>query len=103
MKSNGFIQVQRLNHAVLYVSDVDRAAAFYERVLGFEPIAKEGAMIFLRAKNSQNHHDLGLMGLGPRARPAPQGSTGLYHLAWQVGTIQDLAAAKKILLAEDAY
>jgi len=97
------IPVQRLNHAVLYVSDVERAAAFYERVFGFQRIAKEGPMIFLRAKGSQNHHDLGLAGLGPKAQPAPRGSTGLYHLAWQVATIQELASARKTLIDEDAY
>jgi catechol-2,3-dioxygenase len=102
MKATRFIQVQRLNHAVLYVSDLERAATFYERVFGFERIAQEGPMVFLRAKGSDNHHDLGLLSLGPQAGPAPEGSTGLYHLAWQVGTIQELAAAREILIRENA-
>lgn len=60
-------------------------------------------MTFLRARGSDNHHDLGLLRLGPRAKPAPQGSTGLYHLAWQVSKIQELAAARELLLKENAY
>ena len=102
MKPTPSIPVQRLNHAVLYVSDLERAASFYERVFGFTRIAQHGPMAFLRAQGSDNHHDLGLLSLGARAKPAPSGSTGLYHLAWQVGTIQELAAAREILLREGA-
>ncbi len=37
------IPVARLNHAVLFVRDLDRSAGFYERVFGFEEIAREAA------------------------------------------------------------
>jgi len=97
------IPIQRLNHAVLYVSDLKRAVSFYTRLLGMSVVAQEGPMAFLRAKTSNNHHDLGLLGLGSQAqRPAP-GSTGLYHLAWQVATIEELAAAREELIQEGAY
>src|SRR5690349_239199 len=102
MKPTNAIPVQRLNHAVLFVSDLERAASFYERVFGFRRIAEEGPMVFLRAAGSQNHHDLGLLGLGPQAPRPLQGSTGLYHLAWQVGTIQELSDARAILAQEGA-
>jgi catechol-2,3-dioxygenase len=97
------IPVARLNHAVLFVRDLDRAVDFYARVFGFEEIARErGMMAFLRAKGSDNHHDLGLMSVGPEAPRPPRGSTGLYHLAWQVPTIEDLARAAEVLSAEGA-
>jgi catechol-2,3-dioxygenase len=96
------IPVQRLNHAVLYVSDLNRAVDFYHRVFGMDIIAREGPMAFLRAQGSDNHHDLGLLSLGPHASPAPEGSTGLYHLAWQLGNIKELAAARVELLKEGA-
>ncbi len=96
------IPIQRLNHAVLYVSDLERSIKFYSGLFGMEVAAREGPMAFLRARGSDNHHDLGLLGLGPKAQPAPQGSTGLYHLAWQVGSIQKLAAAREELLAASA-
>ncbi len=44
-------------------------------------IAREGSMAFLRAKGSENHHDLGLMEVGARAPRPPRGSIGLYHLS----------------------
>jgi catechol-2,3-dioxygenase len=91
------IPVARLNHAVLYVRDLDSAVSFYKRAFGFEEIAREGVMAFLRASGSTNHHDLGLMALGAEAPRPVRGSTGLYHLAWEVPTIEDLASASAVL------
>ncbi|MGH3327719.1 MAG: VOC family protein [Streptomycetales bacterium] len=93
------ISVQRLNHAVLFVSDLERSLEFYTGAFSFEVVAREprANAAFLRAKGSDNHHDLGLFGLGPQARPAGPGRTGLYHLAWQVGSIEDLAEARDTL------
>ena len=97
------IPVARLNHAVLYVRDLDRSVDFYQRVFGFQEIARErGMMAFLRAADSTNHHDLGLMAVGPNAPRPPRGSTGLYHLAWEVPRIEDLARAATALSDEGA-
>jgi catechol-2,3-dioxygenase len=86
------VNVTRLNHAVLYVSDLDRSAEFYRRAFGFAEIAREGGMMaFLRAHEGTNHHDLALMSVGADAPKPPRGSVGLYHLAWQVATIEDLS------------
>src|SRR5262249_18724380 len=69
--------ITRLNHAVLYVRDVDRSAAFYCDVLGFTPINMtpdgfKGAA-FLRAPASTNDHDLGLFEIGLGAAPSGAG------------------------------
>ena len=79
-----------LNHAVLFVSDLERAKAFYTEVLGFTVAAEEARMgaSFLRAPESDNHHDLGLFQT-PVPKP-PRGSVGLYHLAWEVTDVKDL-------------
>jgi catechol-2,3-dioxygenase len=85
--------IHRLNHAVLYVHDVARSVAFYQEVLGFrviEDMAGLPGAAFLRAPGSTNDHDLGLFETG--GNPAPRGSTGLYHLAWEVDTLADLDA-----------
>jgi catechol-2,3-dioxygenase len=96
-------RIRRLNHAVLYVRDLDRSVAFYQRVLGFEPVARMGrAMAFLRAAGSDNHHDLGLAARGMGAPQPPEGSVGLYHLAWEVERIEDVAAVLRTLQAEGA-
>lgn len=89
--------VRRLNHAVLYVADADRAAAFYTRVLGFTVAHQFPGAVFLRADAATNDHDLGLFSIGDR--PAvPQTTVGLYHLAWQVDTLDELAALRTRLL-----
>jgi len=86
-----------LNHAVLFVSDLEEARFFYVDVLGFTVAASEERFnaVFLRAPGSDNHHDLGLFET-PTQKP-PRGSVGLYHLAWQVGRIEDLAAIRDAL------
>src|SRR3954466_5883126 len=98
------IRVARLNHAVLYVRDAQAAAAFYGNVFGFEIVANEfgGRAVFMRAGGGDNHHDLGLFSVGPDAPRAPRGSTGLYHLAWEVPTIEDLVTAAQELQAAGA-
>jgi catechol-2,3-dioxygenase len=97
------IPVARLNHAVLYVRDLDRSVDFYRRAFGFQEIGREGGMMaFMRAAGSDNHHDLGLMTIGPEAGPPSRRNAGLYHLAWEVPTIEDLAKAAAVLAEFDA-
>lgn len=85
--------IRRLNHAVLYVRDVERSTAFYRDVLGFRVVHQLPGAAFLRAADSDNDHDLGLLGVGADAvaSPAGRGAVGLYHLAWSVGTLAELA------------
>jgi catechol-2,3-dioxygenase len=96
--------VRRLNHAVLYVRDARRSAAFYSEALGFEPVAElgDGAAVFMRAAATDNHHDLGLFSVGENAPPPQAGRAGLYHLAWEVETIHDLADMRTRLVAMDS-
>jgi catechol-2,3-dioxygenase len=98
------IPVSRLNHAVLFVRDATRAAEFYSRVFGFEVVGTEmgGQAVFMRSPLEDNHHDLGLFSVGPDAPRPQRGSVGLYHLAWEVPTIEDLAAAADTLSAAGA-
>ena len=93
--------IRRLNHAVLYVRDAVASARFYTEVLGFQAVAQMGDQaVFLRADGSDNDHDLGLFSVG--ARPAPGQSIGLYHLAWQVHTLEELVAVRAELLEAGA-
>jgi catechol-2,3-dioxygenase len=84
--------VTRLNHAVLYVRDVDRTVAFYGDVLGFRPVMTMPGAAFLQAAGSTNDHDLGVFAIGEAAGPSPAGrsTVGLYHLAWEVDTLEEL-------------
>jgi catechol-2,3-dioxygenase len=87
------VPVQRLNHAVLYVRDVERSVTFYRDVLGFRTTAEiPGRAAFLQAEGSRNDHDLGLFAVGDRADDSAAGTAtvGLYHLAWEVDTLGEL-------------
>jgi catechol-2,3-dioxygenase len=97
--------VRRLNHAVLYVRDLASTVSFYRDTLGFQ-IRTEvpGRAAFLRAPGSANDHDLGLFeaaGAAPAAG-GPVSRIGLYHLAWEVGTLADLAEVREKLAAAGA-
>jgi catechol-2,3-dioxygenase len=84
--------VQRLNHAVLYVRDVERSVAFYAEVLGFRTVLAMPGAAFLQAEGSTNDHDLGLFQVGAEAGESQAGraTVGLYHLAWEVDTLDEL-------------
>ena len=70
--------------------------AFYGEVLDFAPIEGMAGIpgaAFLRAPGSTNDHDLGMFEIGAAAGPSAAGrsTVGLYHLAWEVETLADLA------------
>jgi catechol-2,3-dioxygenase len=96
--------IVRLNHAVLYVGDVARSVDFYCGVLGFRRINEmtpetfKGAA-FLQAPGSTNDHDLGLFEIGMAAGPSLAGrsTVGLYHLAWEVDTLDELERLARAL------
>ena len=92
------VNAVRLNHAVLFVADLERSLAFYQQAFGMTVVAREprANAAFLRLPSSGNHHDLGLFGVGAQP-PRPGGSLWLYHLAWQVDTIDDLERARTTL------
>jgi catechol-2,3-dioxygenase len=94
--------VRRLNHAVLYVRDLASAVDFYRGALGFEVRTEiPGRAAFLRAPGSANDHDLGLFEVGDATQPRSP-YLGLYHLAWEVGTLAELADIRAALSARGA-
>jgi catechol-2,3-dioxygenase len=102
-----FMPIYRLNHAVLYVSDVARSVEFYRDVLGFrvvEDMAGLPGAAFLQAAGSSNDHDLGLFEIGAAAGDSMAGraTVGLYHLAWEVDTLADLEELARKLIAAGA-
>lgn len=86
--------ITRMNHAVLYVRDASRSVRFYEEVLGFRQVIHDefNRYAFLRAPGSSNHHDIAFFTVGDDAAQstAGRGTVGLYHLAWEVSTLDEL-------------
>lgn len=94
----------RLSHAVLFVADLDRSVDFYAKVFGMDVIVRElrANAAFLRLPKSGNHQNLGLFGVGTATTPRRRGELGLYHLARQLDTINELAEARAVLLEAKA-
>jgi catechol-2,3-dioxygenase len=83
----------QLNHAVLFVNDLQKSVDFYTNVLGFQQVEMGGlkGAAFLRAADSTNDHDLGLFEApGAGSSGAGRTTVGLYHLAWEVDTLEEL-------------
>ncbi len=91
--------ITRLNHAVLFVRNADAAAEFYRTAFGFTELSRPQGMraAFMRSPAGGNHHDLGLFEVGADAPRPPRGSVGLYHLAWEVDTIEALVEMDRSL------
>ena len=91
--------IQRLNHAVLYVRDVERSKQFYGDVLGFRVVSEFPGAAFLQAADSTNDHDLGIFEVGAGAADSGAGRTsvGLYHLAWEVDTLGEFERFMQVL------
>ena len=99
--------VTRMNHAVLHVRDAERTAAFYQEVLGFTRLSMSADLrgaVFLRAPGSTNDHDLGLFTIGAAAGPSTAGrsTVGLYHIAWEVDTLEELERLAGLLAERGA-
>ena len=95
------IGLRRLQHLVLWVSDVERSVRFYRDVLGFEVRRRYPNAVFLTIPGSADDHDLGLF-QQPGARPPDEGVARMYHSAWEVGDITDLVRARRRLLEAGA-
>ncbi len=95
-----------MNHAVLYVRDARTTQRFYSDVLGFSTVIEHegGAYVFMRAPASENHHDIAFFTIGSQVGPSEAGrrTVGMYHLAWEVPTLEDLEAMRARLVAADA-
>ena len=90
------IGIKRLQHIVLYVSNVERSVRFYCDVLGFEVSRQRPGAAFLHLPHNDVDHDLGLFEQ-PGARQPDERTARLYHAAWEVGDITDLRVAQQKL------
>jgi len=91
------IGLKRLQHLVLWVSDVARSVPFYTEVLGFEVKRQSPDAAFLIIPGTGDDHHLGLFEQ-PGIRPPDERVARMYHAAWEVGELTDLARARRRLI-----
>ena len=90
-----------LGHVALRVRDVERAAAFYSEVLGLKIKMRAGPMAFLGIREDASH-ELALFPL-PADAPGPEaGRVGMYHMAWEMPSFEELELLQKRLIAKGA-
>ena len=97
----GGIGLKRLQHLVLWVSDVERSVRFYRDILGFEVKARYPNAAFMRIAGSLEDHHLGLFEQRG-ATPPDEGAVRMYHSAWEVGELTDLVRARSRLVEAGA-
>jgi catechol-2,3-dioxygenase len=87
----------RLQHLVLWVADVERSVRFYCDVVGFEIQRRYPNAAFLKIPGTADDHHLGLFEQ-TGVRPPDERVARMYHAAWEVGELADLARAKQRLI-----
>ena len=92
------IQARRLGHVVLKVRDARKSREFYTRTIGLKVAHEdlERGTVFLSF--GEAHHDLALFQLAS-GEPPGEKQPGLHHMAWQLGSFEELRAAYRELLA----
>ena len=91
----------RLQHLVLWVADVERSVRFYCDVVGFEVQRRYPTAAFLKIPGTPDDHHLGLFEQ-PGVRAPDERVARMYHAAWEVGELTDLARARQRLVAAGA-
>ena len=89
--------LKRLQHLVLWVSNVERSVRFYCEVVGFEVQRRYPNAAFLKIPGTPDDHNLGLFEQPGVARPDERVAR-MYHAAWEVDELTDLAQARQRLI-----
>ena len=89
--------LKRLQHLVLWVSNVERSVRFYCDVVGFEVQRRYPNAAFLKIPGTADDHNLGLFEQSGVPRPDERVAR-MYHSAWEVDELTDLASARRRLL-----
>ena len=90
-------RIGKIGHVALYVRDVSRSARFYTEVLGFQVSdvygddMMPGGAVFLRCNT--DHHGVALF----QADEAQLAHAGLHHMAFEVGTLDEVVRAREHL------
>lgn len=91
----------QLGHIALRVRDVERAAKFYSEVLGLSVKNQGRGVAFLGIREDASH-ELALFPL-PDDAPGPEpGRVGLYHMAWEMASFEELQRLHERLQASGA-
>jgi len=92
---------RQLSHVALRVRDVDRAVEFYTQVVGLTLRSRRGSAAFLGIREDASH-ELALFALPDSAADPDPERVGMYHMAWEMASFEELEQFHKRLLASGA-
>ena len=90
-------QIRKIGHIALYVKDIPASTRFYADALGFrvsdvyDDDMMPGGAVFMRC--NPDHHGIALF----QASEANPAGAGLHHLAFEVGTLDEVIQARNHL------
>ena len=87
-----------LGHIALRVRDVPRAVAFYRDALGLT-VRSEGKVAFLGSRPDASH-EIALFPLPAEAAGPDPARVGMYHMAWEMASFDDLEALHQRLVEQ---
>ena len=82
------VKPMQLGHVNIRVRDLDRSIKFYTEVLGLEVTHRRETIVFLSANHLS--HELAMSPLGLDALGPDKDQVGTNHIAWQMGSFDDL-------------
>jgi catechol-2,3-dioxygenase len=92
----------QLGHVALRVRDLNRAVAFYRDVVGLPLRSQHGDRVAFLGVRPDASHEIALFAL-PEDAPGPEPNrVGMYHMAWEMASFEDLEQFHARLLANNA-
>jgi catechol-2,3-dioxygenase len=90
------IQARKLGHIVLKVRDAQRSRDFYTKALGLKVAHEDPKRGTVFLSFGKEHHELALFQLATGEAPGAA-QPGMHHMAWQLGSFEELRAAHREL------
>jgi catechol-2,3-dioxygenase len=91
-----------LGHVALRVRDLNGAVEFYREVVGLPLRSRHADQVAFLGVRPDASHEVALFALGADAPGPEPNRVGMYHMAWEMATFEDLEALHARLLAHGA-